>query len=147
MMRGHFEGALLSNHTYCWTFTPTYSADLAIVLPVYDGCRIIDFVALSRHDHTVSGCSTGAAQYLGDITTPLRIHRSPANWLANDCDGILPLSKLFFPLLQNAPSIIAEDDDHAWDIAYRVFIDPAAGFSSDQDVAEQLAYNRSEVRS
>ena len=147
LMKGHFELGLLGYHSYHWTFTPTHIGDLAIVLPVYEDCRLADFIAICRHDHEIWGCCTGAGQSLGDITTPLRIHRSPANWLANDCDGVLPLSKGFFPLLQNAPSIIAEDDDHAWDIAYRVFIDPAARFSSDQDAAEQLAYNRIEVRS
>jgi hypothetical protein len=147
MMRGHFEGGILGNHTYYWTFTPGRKGDLAIVLPAYNECRLIDFVALSRHDHKVWGCCTGAGQYLGDITTPLRVHRAPANWLANDCDGILPLSKAFIPSLQSAPSIIAEDDDHAWDLAYRVFIDPAARFGSDQHEAEEVAYTRIEVRS
>jgi hypothetical protein len=147
MMRGHFEEGLLGNHTFCWTFTPTYLGELAIVLPVYHDCRRNDFVALSRHDHTVWGCCTGAGQYLGDISAPLRVHRTPANWLANDCDGILPLSKAFIPSLQSAPSIIAEDDDHAWDLAYRAFIDPAARFGFDQAEAEEFAYTRIEVRS
>ena len=139
MMRGHFEGGVLANHLYHWTFTPIHSGDLAIVMPVFHDHRLIDFVALSRHDHKVWGCCTGAGQYLGDITTPLRVHQAPANWLANDCDGILPLSKAFIPSLQSAPSIIAEDDDHAWDLAYRVFIDPAARFGSDQHEAEEFA--------
>ena len=147
MMRGHFEGGVLGNHLYHWTFTPIHSGDLAIVMPVFHDHRLIDFVALSRHDHKVWGCCTGAGQYLGDITTPLRVHRAPANWLANDCDGILPLSKVFTPSLQSAPSIIAEDDDHAWDLAYRVFIDPAARFGSDQHETEEFAYTRIEVRS
>jgi hypothetical protein len=145
MMRGHFEGGLLGNHTYCWTFTPTYLGELAIVLPVYHDCRRNDFVALSRHDHRVWGCCTG--QYLGDITAPLRVHQAPANWLANDCDGILPLSKAFMPSLQSAPNIIAEDDEHAWDLAYGVFVDPAARFGANQGDAEELAYARIEVRS
>src|ERR1700682_21405 len=34
VMRGHFEGGILGNHTYHWTFTPTHSGDLAIVIPV-----------------------------------------------------------------------------------------------------------------
>ena|SRR6266550_3041794 len=55
MMRGHFEGGILSNHTYHWTFTPTYKGELAVVLPVYDGCRLVDFLAISRHDHSMWG--------------------------------------------------------------------------------------------
>jgi hypothetical protein len=145
MMRGHFEAGSLGSHTYHWTFTPNYSGGLAIVVPIYQDCRLADFVAMSRHDHNIWGCCTGAGQYVGDITTPLRIHRTPANWLAQDCSGVLPLSKAFFSLLQNAPSIVAEDDDHAWDIAYRAFIDPAAAFGADQNEAEELAYQRIEV--
>ena len=147
MMRGHFEGGILNKHAYHWTFTPGHNGDLAIVVPVAHDCRLADFVAMSRHDHTVWWCCTGAGQHLGDMTVPLRIYRSPANWLANDCRGILPLSKAFFPMLQNSPKIIAEDDDHAWDLAYRVFIDPAAAFGGNQIDAEERAYRRIEVRS
>jgi hypothetical protein len=147
MMKGHFEGGILSNHAYHWTFTPGHKGDLAIAVPVHRDCRVVDFVAMSRHDHTVWGCCTGVGQYLGIITTPLRVHRTVADWLANNCDGILPLSKTFLPLLGSAPKIIAEDDDHAWELAYRVFIDPAAAFGGDQNEAQELAYNRVEVRS
>jgi hypothetical protein len=147
MMRGIFEIGVLGNHTYCRSFTPTHLGDLAVVVPVSHNSRLADFVAISRHDHTVWGCCTGAGQYLGDITVPLRIHRSPANWLANDCRGLLPLSKAFFPILQNSPRVIAEDDDHAWELAYRVFIDPAAAMGGDQNEAEKLAYRRIEVQS
>lgn len=147
MMRGHFEGAILSNHTYHWTFTPGHKGDLAIALPVFRDSRLSDFVAISRHDHTVWGCCTGAGQCLGVITSPLRVHRTVANWLANDCDGILPLSRTFLPLLGNAPKLIAEDDDHAFELADRVFIDPAGWVGGDQNAAETLAYRRIEVQS
>src|SRR6266849_5632886 len=46
LMRGHFEGGILSNHTYHWTFTPGRKGDLAIVVPVYRDCRLVDFAAL-----------------------------------------------------------------------------------------------------
>jgi hypothetical protein len=147
MMKGHFEAGILSNHAYHWTFTPGHEGDLAIAIPVLHDCRLADFVVISRQDHTVWGCCTGGGQYLGAITSPLRVHRTVADWLANDCDGILPLSKTFLPLLRNAPKIIAEDDDHAWELAYRVFIDPAAAFGGDQDEAEKQAHSRIEVRS
>jgi hypothetical protein len=146
-MRGHFEGGILGNHLFCWTFTPTYVGDLAIVVPVFHDHRLVDFVAMSRHDHTVWGCCTGAGYYLGNIKMPLRVHRTPANWLANDCLGIMPLSKVYLPLLRNAPKVIAEDDDHAWELAYHIFIDPVAAFGGDQNEAEQMAYKQIEVRS
>jgi hypothetical protein len=146
MMHGHFEGGVLCNHTFCWTFTPGRKGGLALALPVFNEYRLVDIVAMSRHDHTVWGCVTGAGQYLGDVAgSALRVHRSPASWLANDCDGILPLAKAFLPLLQNAPSITAEDDDHAWDLTQRVFIDPASKFGRDEGEAEELAYTRIEV--
>jgi len=147
IMRGSLEGGILGNHPYHWTFTPGKSGDLAITIPVHHDCRVVDLVAMSRHDHTVWGCCTGAGQCLGVFTSPLRVHRTVANWLSNDCHGILPLSKTFLPLLGNAPTLIAEDDDHAWELAYRVFIDPAATFGGDQHAAETLAYNCIEVQS
>jgi hypothetical protein len=148
MMKGHFEGGILGDHCYSYTFTPGRRGDLAIALPVFNEYRLADIVAVSRHDHTVWGCVTAAGQCLGTLgPSPLRVYRSPADWLANDCDGIVPLSKAFFPLLQSAPKLIAEDDDHAWDLAYLVFINPAAKFGADQSRAEELAYERIEVQS
>lgn len=124
MMNGHFEGGVLSNHTFCWTFTPGRKGDLAIVVPAGN-----DFVAMSRHDHNVWGACTGHGQYVGSLAAPrLRVHRTLAGWLASDCDGVLPLAKSFLPQLRNAPKLVAEDDEHAWDLAYRIFIDPAARF-------------------
>jgi hypothetical protein len=147
IMKGHFEGGILGNHTFCWTFTPGRKGDSAIVLPVFNEYRLVDFVAMSRHDHTIWGCCVGTGLYLGDPSaSPLRVHRTLAGWLANDCEGVLPLSKSFFPLLQLAPKLIAEDDDHAWDLAHRIFINPAAKFGSDQSEAEETAYERIEVR-
>jgi hypothetical protein len=146
IVKGHFELGILGNNTFNWTFTPGRKGDLAIALPVFNEYRLADFVAMSRHDHEIWGACTGTGEYIGDLAvSPLRIHRSLAGWLANDCDGIVPLSKAFFPLLQNAPRIIAEDDDHAWDLAYRVFIDPATKFERDEGEAEELAYERIEV--
>jgi hypothetical protein len=114
MMHGHFEGGVLSNHTFQWSFTPGRRGDLAIVVPVLNNGRLVDLAAMSRHDHNIWGCTTGDGQYLGSLATPrLRVHRSLAGWLANNCDGVLPLSKLFFPHLRNAPTLVAEDDDHA----------------------------------
>jgi hypothetical protein len=145
-IRGHFEGAILSGKTYRWTFTPSGRGDLSVAIPVLDNdCHLSDFVAMSRHDHTIWGCCTGSGQYLGVIKPPVRIHRSLANWLANDCDGVLPLSKRFLPLLANAPRIVAEDDEHAWELAYSIFIDPACFAGGDQAAAEELAYSRIEV--
>jgi hypothetical protein len=145
-MHGHFEGGVLSDHTFQWSFTPGRKGDLAITVPVRNGGRLVDFAAMSRHDHDLWGTCTGHGQYLGELgSSRLRIHRSLAGWLANDCDGILPLSKLFFPQLRNAPTLVAEDDSHAWELAYRVFIDPAAKFGCDEAEAEEQAYAQIEV--
>lgn len=140
-MNGHFEGGILCNHTYHWTFTPGRRGDLAIVVPVAN-----DFVAISRHDHTVWGCTTGHGQYLGSLTAPrLRVYRTPAGWLANDCDGILPLAKAFLPQLRNAPCLVAEDDDHAWELAEQVFVEPAIKFGCDAGQAEDQSFEQIEV--
>ena len=149
MMRGHFEGGILGNHTYHWTFTPTYKGDLAIVVPVLDGGRLVDFVAISRHDPDVWGCCTGAGQYVGQFVGPahdralpvtLRVHKEPIAWLTSG-EGILPLSKAFFPLLLFASSIVAKDGDHAWEIANQAFVYPAERLGLDCNTAEQAAFD------
>jgi hypothetical protein len=87
MMRGAFELGILSDHTYHWTFTPTRAGELAIVLPVYDGGRLVDFLAIARHDHTVWGCYTGAGQYGGSTTAHRRNQRSPITALFAKLDN------------------------------------------------------------
>jgi hypothetical protein len=149
MMRGHFEGGILGNHTYHWTFTPTVTGKLAIVFPIYEGCRLVDLLAISRHDHTVWGCLTGAGQYVGSAAvnrkstrSPLRVYKTPITWLLANCEGILPLSKSFFPLLQHATSIIAEGYEHAWQISELAFMSPAERLGLDCESAEQAALDR-----
>jgi hypothetical protein len=149
MMRGHFELGILCNHTYHWTFTPTYIGELAIVLPVYEDCRLVDLLAIARHDHSVWGCSTGAGQYVGStsvhrksLNSPIRVYKTPISWLLANCKGILPLAKSFFPQLQHAPSIIGDDIDHAWEIAEHVFTGPAQRHFLDYDAAERAALNK-----
>jgi hypothetical protein len=149
MMRGHFEGGILGKHTYHWTFTPTYAGELAIILPVYDDHRLVDLLAISRHNHSLWGCCTGAGQYIGSTTvhrkstsSPLRVYKTPINWLLANCEGILPLSKSFFPLLQHAPSIIAEGYEHACEISEQAFMAPAERLGLDCEAAEQAALNK-----
>jgi hypothetical protein len=63
MMRGKFELGLLGAHTYHWTFTPDRKGGLALVLPVYEQGRLVDLLAIHRHQHhSVWGCVTGAGQ-------------------------------------------------------------------------------------
>jgi hypothetical protein len=152
MMRGRFEFGLLGYHTYCWTFTPTYADELAIVFPVYEDYRLVDLLAISRHNHSVWGCVTGAGQYVGDFsnegredrTLPIimHVHNTPCGWLMSNCNGILPLAKAFFPLMQFASSIVAQDAKHAWEIANETFIYPAERFGLDCNAAEQAAFDR-----
>jgi hypothetical protein len=142
MMRGHFELGLLSDHTCHWTFTPTHAGGLAIVLPVYERGSLVDFLAISRHDHSVWGCVTGAGQYIGKFADPLPVHDTPYSWLISNCNGVLPLAKAFYPLLQFAASITARDGDHAWEIANQAFVYPAERFGLDCNAAEQAAFDR-----
>jgi hypothetical protein len=151
MMRGHFEGGILCDHTYHWTFTPTPAGETAIVLPVYENWRLVDLLAISRHDHSLWGCVTGAGQYAGRFvrdnhdragTLTLLVHKTPISWLMSNCEGVLPLSKSFFPMLQFAHSIVAQDGDHAWEVAQRAFIYPAERLGLDCAAAEQAAFDR-----
>jgi hypothetical protein len=149
MMRGRFELGLLAYHTYAWTFTPG-RGDLAIVLPVYDDFRLVDLLAISRHDpHNIWGAVTGAGQYVGSTTdhrkdrnSPIRVYKTPITWLLDNCQGVLPLAKSWFPLLQHAPSIIAEDYDHACEISELAFMAPAERMGFDCESAEQAAFNK-----
>jgi hypothetical protein len=148
-MRGHFEGGILGNHTYHWTFTPINSGELAIVLPVYEDFRLVDLLAVSRHNHSLWGCCTGAGQHIGSTTvhrkstsSPLRVYKTPINWLLANCEGILPLSKSFFPLLQHAACIIAEGYEHACEISELAFMTPAERLFLDCEGAEQAALNK-----
>jgi len=60
----------------------------------------------------------------------------------SNCGGVLPLAKAFFPLMQFAPSIIARDSGHAWEIAHQAFIYPTERFGLDCNAAEQAAFDR-----
>jgi hypothetical protein len=149
MMRGHFELGLLGDHTYDWTFTPTHAGGLAIVFPVYEYHRLVDLLAISRHDHSVWGCCTGTGQYVGStaehrksLNSPLRLYKTPINWLLANCEGILPLSKAFFPQLQHASCIIAEGYEHACEISELTFMAPAERLFLDCESAEQAALNK-----
>ena len=150
MVRGHFELGLLAYHVFRYTFTPTHAGEPAIVLPVYEDFRLVDLLAMSRHDpHTVWGCVTGAGQYIGsttehrkDRTNPVRVYETPITWLLDNCQGILPLSKSFFPLLQHAPSIIAEGYEHACQISELAFMAPAERLGLDCEAAEQAAFDK-----
>jgi hypothetical protein len=148
-MRGHFEGGILGSHTYHWTFTPTHTGELAIVMPVYERGRLVDLLAIARNDHSIWGCVTGAGQYVGSTArhrqttnSPLRVYKTPINWLLANCDGILPLVKAFFPMLQHAARIIAEGYEHACEIEELTFMAPAERFFLHCDAAEQAALNR-----
>jgi|ERR1700687_125959 len=152
LMRGHFEGGILGNHTYHWTFTPTHKGEPALVFPVYEQGRLVDLLAVARHNHRVWGCVTGNGQCIGDFSNAARenrtlpiilyVHDTPYSWLMSNCTGVLPLAKAFFPLMQFAHSIIAQDGPHAWEIANQAFIYPAEKFGLDCDAAEQAAFDR-----
>jgi hypothetical protein len=58
------------------------------------------------------------------------------------CDGVLPLAKAFLPLLQFANSIVAQNANHAWNLANGAFIYPAVRFGLDCNAAEQAALDR-----
>jgi hypothetical protein len=97
-MRGTFRHA--PTHSG-YIFHPNDDGEPTLVVPVFDGCGLIDIVAI---DGNVYGAVTGAASYLGTLTSQCRVHRTPTDWLAGD-DGILPLAKSFYPLMRLAESI------------------------------------------
>ena len=74
-----------------YVFEPNDDGEPTLVIPVFDSAGIIDLVAISGD---VWGATTCRAAYLGTLSDPLRIHKTPASWLAGD-DGVLVLSKSF----------------------------------------------------
>jgi hypothetical protein len=139
-MRGHFEGGILGDHCFSWTFTPNREDEPALIFPVYDNLRLVDLLAISSHPQ-VWGCVVGAGSYVGTFASQLRVHRTPDSWLKSGT-GILPLARSFFPMLQLADSIIADDAEHAEKIANEAFIYPAERFGLDCFAAERLASER-----
>jgi hypothetical protein len=137
-MPGHFEAGVLPDHAFFWTFTPGHDYEPALIFPVYNQRRLADILAIASHDHRVSGTVTGAGQFIGDFanredrTLPivLNVHDTAASWLASDCEGVLPLSRSFYPLMNFADSIVARDEEHAEHLANEVFIYPEIGRAS-----------------
>ena len=89
-MRGTFQAANLPDKTYDNIFVPDDEGDLTHVIPIFEGCRVIDIVAMGEGD--VWACVTGAGTHLGTITG--RVYDTLASWLAGEI-GIVPLSKSF----------------------------------------------------
>ncbi len=141
-MRGMFALGYLPDHSFTWTFTPGVGGR-AVVLPVYENYRLVDLLAISRDSPDVWGCVTGTALSAGATShLPLRVYRTPLSWLHGKCKGVLPLANKFFPLLQASPEIVADNDDHAWKLAERVFVNPAISVGADGDAAEDEAFSR-----
>lgn len=149
MMRGTFELGILSDHTFNWTFTPTPLGELAVVIPIFGQCGMVDILAVSRYDHSVWGCCTGAGLYAGRLDmnrktrrSALRLYKSPITWFLANGQGVLPLSKAFFPIIQYASSIVGDDFEHAFQIADWTFTGPAERHFMDYDAAQQAAYEK-----
>jgi hypothetical protein len=104
------------------------------VIPVFERSRIIDIIAVAH----VWGAVTGHGKFIGTFADPLIVHRTPISWIASD-SGILPLAKSFYPTMQFAHSIVAEDANHAEQIAELAFTAPAIQFGLDVNAAEQAA--------
>jgi hypothetical protein len=66
-MKGHFEGGILGNHTFCWTFTPTHKGEPAIVLPVYEHGRLVDLLAIARHEYRIGDASPAPVNTSGRL--------------------------------------------------------------------------------
>jgi hypothetical protein len=77
---------------------------------------------------------------VGQFANPLPVHDTAASWLAGE--GILPLARSFFPLLNFADSIVARNADHAEKIANEAFIYPSERFGLDCFTTEQAARER-----
>src|SRR5450759_1164676 len=50
LMKGHFEGGFLRDHTFSWTFTPGVDYDPAIIFSVRERGRLVDILAMATHN-------------------------------------------------------------------------------------------------
>jgi hypothetical protein len=126
-MRGHFEQLVSRDACYGWTFTPGVGDERALVMPAMDNGRMTDILAVAADDPLIWGAVTGHGTMMGAVTpaAELRVYRSAWQWLLFGCDGVLPLAKSVFPGLDRASLLIAEDLDHADELAHRIFVVPA----------------------
>jgi hypothetical protein len=99
-MRGTFKPNPSSRYCYDYIFEPG-AGEPTFVIPVFDRHGVIDIVAVGDD---VWGAVSGRGQYLGTLSDPLRVYRSPADWLAGDI-GVLPLSKSFLRTMPSTATI------------------------------------------
>jgi hypothetical protein len=100
-MRGTFKPSPSAEYTYDYIFVPNDDGELTFVIPVFDGGGLIDIIAVGAH---VWGAVTGHGLYIGTLADPLRVYRSPADWIAGDI-GVLPLSKSFLRTMPSTATI------------------------------------------
>ena len=124
-MRGRFEMLISDSRVHHWTFTPGAGNDRALAIPVVEDGAMVDIVAVG--DHQAWGCVTGRGKTIGPTAEPsaVRVYKTGWQWLLFGCDGVLVLDKAAYPSLAAAPQLVAEDLDHADELAYRVFALPA----------------------
>jgi hypothetical protein len=85
-------------------------------------------------------------EFSGHLRNRNMIENEKIDCVLANCEGILPLSKSLFPLLQHASSIIAEGYEHACEISELAFTAPAERLFLDCDSAEQAAFNKNIAR-
>jgi hypothetical protein len=143
LMVGRFLPLLSNDATYHWTFSPGLGDEQALVLPIIEDGQIVDLLALNGGDTDVWGCVTGQGGLAGTITAgqPVRVYKSPFQWLLFGCDGVVVLMKdayspkriyidakgavhqivQSFPRLEDASLIYGESLEHTEELIHRIF--------------------------
>jgi hypothetical protein len=131
-MRGEFHDGPRGSHAYEWTFEPNSTgSETAVVLPVKERGKFVDIVAFDSVAYSEKwGCVSGLGTFLNhnaiaaNKATPLRVHSRWWSWFYFACEGVLPLAHSALPELREAGDILAEDDSHARQLLYNVFVFP-----------------------
>jgi hypothetical protein len=147
LMKGRFAPLISPRHTYWATFSPGLADDLALVAPIWNNGIMIDMLAICADEMDYWGAVTGYGGILGSITPnwPVRVYQTPLQWLLWDRDGVIVLRKdAYAPRhfriladrsverlpkqgasLSDASIIYAESLEHADELVFRVFEEPA----------------------
>lgn len=145
MMKGRFI-PYGNSYIYDYEFMPhPMGAQRAIVMPVREDGAVVDIVAW-RFSHAaldVWGCVTHAGRFLNrdaiykPRSQPLFVCDNWHQWIARDCDAVMPLRVSAIPELRQAGHVSVGSTGQALRLLYEAFLFPAS--SHPQDPAWQEA--------
>jgi hypothetical protein len=136
-MRGQFTHSE-SSHIYQYQFTPKKDGTYrAIVMPVLEDGVMVDLVTWRWSQHAkrldVWGCVTHAGRFLNrdaiykPHAEPLHICERWFQFIARDCNAVLPLRVSAIPELVHAGDVAVSNSSHALQLLHEAYLWPLKG--------------------